>query len=56
MWLLSWELFPALLAGLGYCPSQTFSVSQENPEKGAPGRKPLTAASAAPDGMRVRDD
>lgn len=55
--LLSWEPSPVPPGpGLGYCPSQPFSVSWENLEKGAPGRKPLTAASAALDGMRVRDD
>lgn len=46
---------PSSWLRLGYCPSQPFSMSQENPEKGAPGRKPLTTASAALNGMRVRD-
>lgn len=45
-----------LLAWAVLLPLPAFLCVGENLEKGAPGRKPVTAASAALDWMRVRDD
>lgn len=51
----AWLQVQLLLSGAGLLPLLAFLTVTGESKKGAPGRKPLTAASADLDRMRVRD-